>query len=209
MHRVVRFAAVFPRLFSGALTAGAAASLVAAPLGAEVPPLAPRLPVDASRKGRLTSVDVPVLATLVDTHGTARVPLDDLSPTATRFEALLADPVLGSTHPLDPALLDLIRSLARAHPMARIELVSGFRSPKLNEALRKKGHHVASHSQHSLGHALDFRVVPAGSDVPIDPVELAKEVRGLGWTGGLGTYVKPDDRFVHADFGPTRAWYGQ
>jgi len=208
MQRVIRFAAEASGWVGHVLLGVLAASLLATPIAAEVAPLHPARPVDLSRKARLQSVEIPILATLVDTHGPSRLPLDDLSPTAARFDALLADPVLGSTHPIDPALLDLARSLAKLHPLARIEVVSGFRSPKLNEALRKKGHHVASHSQHSLGHALDLRVIPEGADAPMDPSELAKEVRKLGWVGGVGVYLGVNDRFVHADVGPERTWNG-
>jgi uncharacterized protein YcbK (DUF882 family) len=91
---------------------------------------------------------------------------------------------------------------------ARIELVSGYRSPKLNEMLRKKGHHVASHSQHSLGHACDFRIVEPSADRGIDPRVLEREIRGLGWEGGVGGYLTKDDWFLHADVGPNRRWDG-
>jgi uncharacterized protein YcbK (DUF882 family) len=209
MDRVARFAASMLARASVLVMAVGAASLLPAPLAREVAPSAPRPAPDDSRKAPVSVTDSPLLGTLVDTHSTARLALSGDSPTDARFEALLADPVLGSTHPLAPALLGLVRSLARDHPLASIEVVSGFRSPKLNEALRKKGHHVASHSQHSLGHALDLRVVPAGATTPLDPIVLAKEIRGLGWRGGVGIYVKPNDRFVHADVGRDRTWYGQ
>lgn len=108
-----------------------------------------------------------------------------------------------------PALLGLVRTLAAAHPRARVEVVSGFRSPKLNEMLRKKGHHVAPHSQHTLGHALDLRVIPEGDSAPMDPRVLAKEIRATGWSGGVGVYLGEHDRFVHADVGPRRGWLGE
>jgi uncharacterized protein YcbK (DUF882 family) len=85
-------------------------------------------------------------------------------------------------------------------------LVSGFRSPKLNEMMRKKGRHVASHSQHSLGHAVDFRIVPPGSTKGIDPRLLEKEIRALSWDGGVGVYPLATDWFVHADVGRNRRW---
>jgi uncharacterized protein YcbK (DUF882 family) len=88
----------------------------------------------------------------------------------------------------------------------RIELVSGYRSPKLNEILRKKGHHVASHSQHSKGHACDFRIVPQGATKALDPRVVEKEIRALGWDGGVGVYPTQGDWFVHADVGPNRRW---
>jgi uncharacterized protein YcbK (DUF882 family) len=149
---------------------------------------------------------LPLLATLVQTHNDERVPLDDALPTQDRFAALLADRVTGERHPFDPHLLELLRALARHHPGARIELVSGYRSAKLNEAMRKKGHHVASHSQHSLGHACDFRLVLLDAARGLDPRILEKEIRDQGWTGGVGVYPLASDWFVHADVGPNRRW---
>jgi uncharacterized protein YcbK (DUF882 family) len=151
----------------------------------------------------------PLLATLVQTHTDERVPLDDASPTQERFEALLSDRVTGQKAEMDDKLLGLLRALAKKHPLARIELVSGYRSAKLNEMLRKKGHHVASHSQHSLGHACDFRIVPPGEDKGIDPRVLEKEIRDLGWEGGIGVYTLSSDWFVHADVGKNRRWDGK
>lgn len=162
---------------------------------------------DAGAPG-VTSELPPLLATLVQTHTDERVPLDDAMPTQERFSALLADRVTGERHAFDPRLLDLLRSLARNHPGARIELVSGYRSAKLNETMRKKGHHVASHSQHSLGHACDFRIVLPGDSRGLDPRGLEKEIRDLGWTGGVGVYPLSSDWFVHADVGKNRHWKG-
>ena len=151
----------------------------------------------------------PLLATLVQTHTDERVPLDEVTPSGDRFAALLADRVTGERHAFDPRLLELLRALARKHPAARIELVSGYRSAKLNEGMRKKGHHVASHSQHSLGHACDFRIVAAGETRGVDPRILEKEIRDLGWTGGVGVYTLSTDWFVHADVGKNRRWDGK
>ncbi len=155
----------------------------------------------------------PLLATLAQTHTGERVPLDSTRPDDARFDALLADRVTGSTLALDPRLLGLLRTMASDRAFAdagppRIELVSGFRSPKLNEMLRKKGHHVASHSQHSLGHAVDFRVVVRGDggETAIDPRVLETAIRASGWDGGVGVYTSKDDWFVHADVGPNRRW---
>lgn len=152
----------------------------------------------------------PLLGTLVQTHTEDCVPLDDRSPSAARFAALLEDHVTGERHELDPRLLELLRSIARRHPGARFELVSGYRSPKRNEMMRKKGRHVASHSQHSLGHAVDFRVVDSsrGDEKGIDPRVLEREIRDLGWEGGVGVYTLPTDWFVHADVGKLRRWRG-
>jgi uncharacterized protein YcbK (DUF882 family) len=166
----------------------------------------------------------PIAATLVQTHTDERLILDAEGPAGARFDALLADRITGSSRPVDPRLLGLLRALvasfaidpASGREAPRIEIVSGFRSPKLNEMLRKKGHHVASHSQHSLGHAVDFRVVlPERASLEkvnergVDPRELETRIRAQGWTGGVGVYLAKDDWFVHADVGPNRRWLGQ
>lgn len=152
--------------------------------------------------------DPVLLGTLVQTHTDERVPLDESSPSTARFSSLLADRITGERRDVDPKLIELLRSVARLHPGARFEIVSGFRSPKLNEQLRKKGHHVASHSQHSLGHAVDFRVVMDPEVKGIDPRILEQEVRKLGWSGGVGVYTLKDDWFVHCDVGKLRRWAG-
>ncbi len=163
----------------------------------------------AQKRGSGSPEPPPLLATLVDIHTGEHVLLDARSPDAARFDALLADRVTGATERLDPRLLELLRELASDRPGARIELVSGYRSPKLNEMLRKKGHQVATHSQHSLGHAIDFRVIPPGESKPLSPLALEKQIRARGWTGGTGAYLGANDRFVHADVGPNRRWDGQ
>ena len=83
--------------------------------------------------------------------------------------------------------------------VARIEVVSGYRSPKYNLMLRKKGHQVAKASQHTEGHAVDFRV--RGVPTPV----LLRYVRSLR-RGGVGFY--PHSQFVHSDTGPIRFWKG-
>jgi uncharacterized protein YcbK (DUF882 family) len=196
------------RLVASALAASCAA-LVASPSSVDGT-VAHSLGL-ASRKERASDeapTERPLLGTLVQTHTDERVPLDDRSPSPERFESLLSDRVTGEQHAFDPRLLELLRRLARRHPNARFELVSGYRSPKLNEMMRKKGHHVASHSQHSLGHAVDFRLIEAGSEEGVDPRALEREIRTLEWDGGVGVYLLATDRFVHVDVGALRRWEG-
>jgi uncharacterized protein YcbK (DUF882 family) len=162
----------------------------------------------ADRKGPCidSEGDPPLLATLDQVHTGERVVLDAVSPSQQEFDGLLADRVTGARHPLDERLLGLLRSIAAKHPGGRIELVSGYRSPKLNEMLRKKGHHVSAHSQHSLGRACDFRIIPGGETAALDPRVVEREIRSLGWDGGVGVYPTKDDWFVHADVGRNRRW---
>jgi uncharacterized protein YcbK (DUF882 family) len=159
------------------------------------------------RKGTAVDAetDPPLLSTLHQVHTNERLVLD-ADTRQDRFESLLADRSTGEQHELDGRLLGLLRTLAEKHPGSRIEIVSGYRSWKLNEMLRKKGHHVASHSQHSLGHACDFRIIPPGTDVGVDPRVLQTEIRKLGWDGGVGIYPTTADWFVHADVGRNRSW---
>jgi uncharacterized protein YcbK (DUF882 family) len=180
----------------------------------------------ARKKGESAAEAGPLLATLVQTHTDERVVLDEQSPAQERFDALLADHATGTSARLDPRLLGLLRTLAARFTTdggtaPSVELVSGFRSPKLNEMMRKKGHHVASHSQHSLGHAVDFRIVVAceggnaagaeacdgGTAVALDPRVIERAVRATGWDGGTGIYTSKEDWFVHADVGPERTWF--
>jgi uncharacterized protein YcbK (DUF882 family) len=202
-----------PKLAALAL-ASVAASAVSAPTTSERPsPKAPRvessLGLATKKGGDEPAAERPLLATLAQLHTDERVMLDADEPPALRFDGLMSDRVTGTSHALDPRLLGLLRAVATRFGKdgaVRIELVSGFRSPKLNELLRKKGHHVASHSQHSLGHACDFRVVPVGATTGLDPRLLEKEIRALGWDGGVGIYPTKADWFVHADVGPNRRW---
>jgi uncharacterized protein YcbK (DUF882 family) len=80
-----------------------------------------------------------------------------------------------------------------------VEVVSGFRAPKYQLMLRKKGHEVARDSQHPRGTAIDFRV--AGVPTKL----LLRFVKSLH-LGGVGYY--PESKFVHADVGPIRFWRG-
>jgi uncharacterized protein YcbK (DUF882 family) len=168
----------------------------------------PRSDYLSSKKGGAESGETPeLIGTLVQTHTGERVILDAVTPSNERFEALLVDRVTGQQHPIDPRLLDALRRLASSHSSSgtpvRIEIVSGFRSEKLNEMLRKKGHHVATHSQHSLGNAVDFRIGD------MSPLDVERELRALGWDGGIGVYLSQGDWFTHADVGPNRRWNGQ
>src|SRR5262249_33432911 len=132
----------------------------------------------ARRKDRLPDGEVaelPTAGTLFNTHTLEMVPLSGDEPSADRFADLLADKAMLAKVPIAPRLLDLLRSMAHARPGARIDIVSGYRSAKRNEMMRKKGRHVASHSQHTRGQAVDFRV--EGMGVP----EMVKEIEALKW----------------------------
>ena len=101
---------------------------------------------------------------------------------------------------MDPRLQGVLLTAAIRFHADRIEIISGYRAPKFNLVLRKKGHEVARDSQHTYGHAVDFRVAGVSTRT------LEEWVRSLG-VGGVGFY--PGSAFVHADTGPIRTWAGR
>jgi hypothetical protein len=141
--------------------------------------------------------------TLLNLHTGEAAPISPTEPTPEQFSDLCADKALLGRIEMAPRLLDALRALAAAHPGVRVDVVSGYRSPKRNEMMRKKGRRVASHSQHTLGQAVDFRV--EGLGVP----ELVKAVEAMKWKGGVGRYDGKSDLFVHLDVGPDRRWKGK
>ena len=78
-----------------------------------------------------------------------------------------------------------------------IHIISGYRSPTYNSLLSGNGRHVAKHSLHLLGKAIDIAM--PGVDLPsIRRTAVALQM------GGVGYY--PDAGFVHIDSGKFRTW---
>jgi uncharacterized protein YcbK (DUF882 family) len=78
-----------------------------------------------------------------------------------------------------------------------IHIISGFRSPTYNKLLRQEGHHVARHSLHQVGKAIDISIPGTGLD-KIRRVALNLKYGGVGYYPGAG--------FVHIDSGTFRTW---
>ncbi len=108
--------------------------------------------------------------------------------------------VTGDTHRMDPTPIRVAASIAETFEAREVLVVSGYRSARFNEQLRKKGHEVARRSQHILGRALDFRI-------PGVPARLVRERAEAIHVGGIGYYADSD--FVHVDTGPNRRWRGR
>ena len=122
------------------------------------------------------------------------------SPTpAEPFNQIARDHYTNQTTTMDPRLFATVVRAAERFHARYVEIVSGFRAPKYQLMLRKKGHEVARDSQHPRGTAVDFRV--AGVPTKI----LLRYIRSLR-LGGVGYY--PESKFVHADVGPVRFWRG-
>jgi uncharacterized protein YcbK (DUF882 family) len=82
-----------------------------------------------------------------------------------------------------------------------IQIISSYRSPGTNAMLRRRSAHtgVARHSQHMLGHAMDFYI----PGVPLEQIRYA----GLRLQrGGVGFYPTSGSPFVHLDTGNIRHW---
>jgi uncharacterized protein YcbK (DUF882 family) len=80
-----------------------------------------------------------------------------------------------------------------------IQIISAFRSPATNAMLRRRSSGVARHSQHMLGHAMDFYI----------PGVALEQIRFAGLRlqrGGVGFYPTSGSPFVHLDTGSIRHW---
>ena len=98
---------------------------------------------------------------------------------------------------MDGRLFGVLVRAARHFKAERVNIVSGFRAPKYNLMLRKKGRRVARKSEHTLGNAVDFRLPGVSTE------RLSTWARRMK-LGGVGYYR--DDNFIHVDTGPVRYW---
>ncbi len=117
---------------------------------------------------------------------------------AARLSRFLRCRATGAERPMATRPFTIARLMATRFGAHRIDVLSGYRSDKFNETLRKKGHQVAAHSRHVRGEALDFRLDG------VEPRDLARAV-GQIHEGGVGIY---ESGFVHVDVGPARRWRG-
>ena len=117
-----------------------------------------------------------------------------------QFDHLLRDHRNDAMHVMDRGLFPQLLALPRVLDVpARYEVISGYRSPQTNEALRAAGHGVAEHSLHLEGRAIDVRLVG------VDCARL-RDAALAASAGGVGYYASSD--FVHLDTGRVRTWAG-
>jgi uncharacterized protein YcbK (DUF882 family) len=115
-----------------------------------------------------------------------------------RINYFLRDFRSNEIHAIDVRVLDILHDLqVVAGHDAPYEIISGYRSPQTNAALRRISTGVAEHSFHMQGRAIDVRL-PGFSTR-----ELHGMARRLG-SGGVGFYPRSD--FIHLDSGPVRCW---
>jgi uncharacterized protein YcbK (DUF882 family) len=117
-----------------------------------------------------------------------------------KINHILRDHRTGDVKPIDTELLDLLYTLHRTlRTDAPFHIISGYRSPRTNAALRKKNRGVAKNSLHQFGKAVDIRL-PRHNLKKLR--NTAKQLQG----GGVGYY--PHLNFVHIDVGNVRYWRG-
>lgn len=78
-----------------------------------------------------------------------------------------------------------------------IHIISGYRTPSYNSFLQSKHGHVARHSLHMVGKAIDIAI----PGIALDKVRHTAVALQLG---GVGYY--PGEGFVHIDSGTFRTW---
>jgi uncharacterized protein YcbK (DUF882 family) len=110
----------------------------------------------------------------------------------------LRDHRTGDVHPIDPGLLDILADLhAAVGASGAFHVISGYRSPRTNAALRERSRGVAAGSLHVEGRAIDVRLDGIDCSVLRDAaISLCR--------GGVGYYASSD--FVHLDTGRFRTW---
>ena len=154
---------------------------------------------EESRRESPAGTRVAPLTTLFNLHTREALPLVPGQAVVSRFHEFLRDYTTNQATHMDARLIGVLERVALRFSPTRIEVVSGYRSPKYNLMLRKKGREVARSSQHSEGNAVDFRI----RGVPTR--RLLNFVKSLR-VGGVGYY--PHSEFVHSDTGRIRFWKG-
>jgi len=115
-----------------------------------------------------------------------------------QMNIVLRDFRTNQVYAMDPRVIDIIYTVHRMTGQRKpFDIISGYRSPKTNNMLRKTSTGVAQNSYHMKGQAIDLRMEDFSTARIRD---LAKSLRA----GGVGYYAKSD--FVHMDSGDFRTW---
>jgi uncharacterized protein YcbK (DUF882 family) len=111
---------------------------------------------------------------------------------------LLRDHRTGEVCRMDNELFDLLNILhKKMDSNEAFEIISGYRSPVTNAALRQISSGVAKKSLHMEGKAIDIRL-PGCELSDLRKAAIACQA------GGVGYYPKSD--FIHVDTGTVRCW---
>ena len=100
--------------------------------------------------------------------------------------------------PVDTRAIDIAAAVYRkVDANEPLQIISGYRSPETNQALRRKGRGVAKNSFHTRGMAIDLTMQSRSVS------QLYRAAMDLK-AGGVGRYTRA--HFIHVDSGPTRSW---
>ncbi len=115
-----------------------------------------------------------------------------------RINYVMRDVRADEVFPMDPRVIDIIAMVHKyVNANEPYELLSGYRSPHTNAALRSNSEGVAKRSLHMSGQAIDVRLGEiSAKNIRQAAVKLA--------AGGVGYY--PRSGFVHMDSGTFRTW---
>jgi uncharacterized protein YcbK (DUF882 family) len=111
------------------------------------------------------------------------------------------------TAPIDPKLFETLWGtqafIARYGIEQPLEILSGYRTVKSNDALREAGVPAARQSLHTRGMAADIRIAKLNEQVLGGLVHSFRQ-------GGVGFYYRSGPRggWIHADTGLKRTWKG-
>ena len=121
-----------------------------------------------------------------------------MSDALAELNYILRDHRVQEIKEIDRNLLDLLCTLKnRLGTSKPFHVISGYRSPKTNEIMRKNNKGIAKKSLHMTGHAVDIRL-PSCSLSSLRHEAL--KLKG----GGVGYY--PRSNFIHIDTGRVRSW---
>jgi uncharacterized protein YcbK (DUF882 family) len=110
-------------------------------------------------------------------------------PTIKSFEHVLRYPN-GQTHAVEPRLVALLGIVSDHFGSRKMDVISGFRPYSPTQ--------YTAHSNHNVGHAVDFRVEGVPNEVVRDYCRTLRNV-------GVGYY--PNSTFVHLDVRSTSAFW--
>jgi len=111
---------------------------------------------------------------------------------------ILRDHRTNTVMPMNIELLDLLFDIRnKLDSKSPYQIISGYRSPKTNNALRKNSSGVAKKSLHMEGKAIDINL--NGVDL-----SMLRKVAMHQKKGGVGFY--PASNFIHVDVGRVRYW---
>ena len=120
--------------------------------------------------------------------------------TLDKLNWFLRDWRLNEPTKMDPKLFDIVWEVYReSGSQLPIDVLSGYRSPQTNAALRRRSRQVAKYSQHMEGKAIDAHFVDVGTGT-IRDIAMRMEA------GGVGFYPSGYTPWVHIDSGDVRYW---